>query len=43
MLSKIVPTTRTLELLAFDEKSVFDTSASFGGIHVRQAQFYHAK
>jgi hypothetical protein len=41
MLSKIVPTPRTLELLAFDEKSIFDTSASFGGI--RQARFYSAK
>ena len=38
MLSKIVPTPRTLELLAFDEKSIFDIAASFGGI--RLAQFY---
>jgi hypothetical protein len=35
MVSKIVPTPRTLELLAFDEKSIFDTAASFWGI--RQA------
>jgi hypothetical protein len=41
MLSKIVPAPRTLELLAFDEKSIFDTSAPFEGI--RQAQFYSAK
>jgi hypothetical protein len=41
MLSKIVPTPRTLEFLAFDEKSIFDNAASFGGI--RQAQFYPAK
>jgi hypothetical protein len=41
MVSKIVPTPRTLELLAFDEKSIFDTSASLG--EIRQAQFYSAK